>query len=50
MYILEGVVILGVLFVGLLLGMAWTSLNNDSLIEGPKTVQSANERVAHDNK
>lgn len=50
MYLLEGVVILGVLLIGLLLGMAWTALNNNSLVQGPQPNQSAIQRVAHDNK
>lgn len=49
-YLLEGIVVLGVLLTGLLVGMAWTSLNNDSLIEGPQPVQSAIERATQDNK
>lgn len=49
-YLIEGILIIGVLLVGLLLGMAWTSLNNNSLIQGPQPVHSAIERVAHDNK
>ena len=49
-YLLEGIVVLGVLLIGILVGMFWTSLNNDSLVEGPKPVQSTIERVAQDNK
>ena len=49
-YLLEGIVVLGVLLIGILVGMAWTALNNDSLIEGPQPVQSTIKQVAHDNK
>ena len=49
-YLLEGIVVLGVLLIGILVGMVWTSLNNDSLIEGPQPVQSVIKQVAQDNK
>ena len=49
-YLLEGIVVLGVLLIGILVGMVWTALNNDSLIEGPQPVQSTIKQVAHDNK
>ena len=49
-YLLEGIVVLGVLLIGLLVGMTWTALNNDSLIEGPQPVQSVIKQVAQDNK
>ena len=49
-YLLEGIVVLGVLLIGILVGVAWTALNNDSLIEGPQPVQSTIKQVAHDNK
>lgn len=49
-YLLDALAVLGVLLIGLLLGMAWTALNNDSLIEGPQPVQSAIERATQDNK
>lgn len=50
MYLLEGVVILGVLLIGILVGMSWTALNNDNLVQGPQPVQSAIERATQDNK
>ena len=49
-YLLEGIVVLGVLLIGILVGMAWTALNNDSLVQGPQPVQSTIKQVAHDNK
>ena len=49
-YLLEGIVVLGVLLIGILVGMAWTALNNDSLVQGPEPKQSVIERVAQDNK
>lgn len=49
-YLLDALVVLGVLLIGILVGMAWTSLNNDSLVQGPQPVQSTIERVAQDNK
>ena len=49
-YLLDALAVLGVLLIGILVGMALTSLNNDSLVQGPEPVQSAIERVAQDNK
>ena len=49
-YLLEGIVVLGVLLIGILVGMAWTALNNDNLVEGPKPVQSVIKQVTQDNK
>lgn len=49
-YLLDALAVLGVLLIGILVGMAWTALNNDSLIEGPQPVHSAIKRVAQDNK
>ena len=49
-YLLDALAALGVLLIGILVGMVWTSLNNDSLVEGPQPKQSVIERVAHDNK
>ena len=49
-YLLDALAVLGVLLIGILVGMFWTSLNNDSLIEGPQPVQSVIKQVAQDNK
>ena len=49
-YLLDALAVLGVLLIGILVGMAWTALNNDSLIEGPQPVQSTIKQVAQDNK
>ena len=49
-YLLDALVVLGVLLIGILVGMFWTSLNNDSLIEGPQPVQSVIKQVTQDNK
>ena len=49
-YLLDALAVLGVLLIGILVGMAWTALNNDSLVQGPEPVQSAIERVSHNNK
>lgn len=49
-YLLDTLAVLGVLLIGILMGMAWTYLNNDSLIEGPRPKQSVIHQVEQANK
>lgn len=49
-YLLDALAVLGVLLIGILVGMAWTALNNNSLVQGPEPKQSVIQRVEHSHR